>query len=140
MLNKFLYIIILVIVSCKLSAQSLDIAINAPMESFIVDGQTYTLTISDGKIGRAYLTMFKGFDYRVHISSKTIKNYKVSLFDIEKKMLFSGSCENFERTDDIRFRSNFTGFLQIVIDEDQNNIINKVFNITIGFKESKAIQ
>jgi hypothetical protein len=138
MLHKHLYIFILFIFPFVLEAQRLDNYAIPHMENYIVDGQTYTLTLSDGTTAKAYLTMFKGFDYRVHISSKTIKNYKISLFDIEKKMLFSGTCENFEKTNDLKFQSNFTGYLQIDILEGKNDIKDKVFNIVIGFKESKA--
>jgi hypothetical protein len=122
----------------KIDAQALDLKIDAPMDNFIVDGQTYTLSIIDGTIGKAYLTMFKGFNYRVHVSSKLVKNYKVSLFDIEKKILFSSASENFVKTCDISFVSNFTGYIQVEIDEKQNDGSPKNFNITIGFKESKA--
>lgn len=134
---RYLYLVIFVVLTTSANGQQ-DISINAPMKGYIVDGQSYTLEISEGTTGKAYLTMFKGFDYRIHVSSKAIKNYKVSLFDIEKKVLFSSTCENFEKTDDIRFQSNFTGHLQIEVKEGQYDLKQTVFNITIGFKESKV--
>jgi hypothetical protein len=137
MIKKYIYIILLIVLANNIQAQQ-DILINAPMQGYIVDGQSYTLTISDGTKGKAYLTMFNGFDYRIHVSSKSIKKYKVSLFDIEKKVLFSSTCENYEKTNDIRFQSNFTGYIQIDVKEGLNESKNIDFNIIIGFKERKV--
>lgn len=106
------------------------------LHGYIIDGQHYVLNIEESNQGKAFISFLEGFDYRIVICSNSTQKYKVELYDIEKKMLFSGNCENFSKTIDVRFASSIACYLIIVVDAKAGE--KSVFNISMGFKESKS--
>ena len=110
---------------------------NNSLDGYIVDGQNNTLKLTDSNSGKAFMTFFDGFNYRLVISSKTTKKYEIKLFDIEKKILFSTTCDDYTKFIDLRFQSNMACYAEIIA--DGNNNIN-IFNITVGFKEISTLK
>jgi hypothetical protein len=58
------------------------------MKGFIKDGQDYSLTLEDSKIGKIYISYLEGFQYRLLICSNNTKKFKITIFDIEKNLLY----------------------------------------------------
>jgi hypothetical protein len=103
---------------------------------FIKDGQDYSLTLENSNKGSVYLSFFEGFEYRITICSSNTKNFKIALYDIEKKLLFSGNCENFMKSIDLKFKSNIACIAEI---STADATVNKPeFTIAIGFKQSQG--
>jgi hypothetical protein len=105
-------------------------------DGFIIDGQQYSLDLEDSKIGKVYISFFDGFKYRIAICSSTAKKYKIRLYDIEKKLLFSSSCDNYSKSLDVKFKSNIACYIEIAVDEVSNS--PQHFAVNIGFKDNVA--
>jgi hypothetical protein len=103
---KILLVFLLLISGFKLTAQEKQNCNTTLHDGFIQDGREYSLFLEDGKSGKVYLSFFGGFQYRLLICSSNTKKYKIALYDIEKKLLFSGSCEDYTKKYDLRFKSN----------------------------------
>jgi hypothetical protein len=127
---------ILLFANYKTSAQELRMCNLKLLDSFIQDGQNYTLTLEDSKKGMVYLSFFEGFQYRILLCSNTTKNFRITLYDIDKKVLFSDICDNFSKFIDIKFKSNIACVAEITVDHISNT--RPVFNISLGFNEDKA--
>lgn len=115
--------------------------INCPiteLNGYIIDGQQHTLTLKGTNQGKAYFSLFDGFQYRIVICSSTQKNYKIALFDIEKKMLLSTHCDDYTKVIDVAFLSGIAGYIEIIIPGKTNT--DPEFEILIGFKEDKALK
>ncbi len=137
MINKtFTIITILFSFFMNVTGQTNESCYTNEMKGFIKDGQDYTLTLEDSKTGKIYLSFFEGFQYRVIICSKNIRNFKIALYDIEKNLLFSGSCENYVKDIDLKFKSNIACFAEVTIDKIPD--YKPVFSIAIGFKEDQS--
>ena len=106
------------------------------LDGYIIDGQVYTLTLEDSKTGKIFLSFFDGFQYRFVICSQTTQKYRIDLYDIEKKILFSGSCEDFTKYFDLKFSSNLAGYIEVTVDKEFKE--KQLFKVSIGFKESRA--
>jgi hypothetical protein len=100
---------------------------------FITDGQHYTLTLNNSNTARIFLSFFEGFQYRLVICNNDIRNYTLCLYDIEKKLLFSGSCDNFTNSWDFSFKSTIACVVEIKAEKVEKPEIT--FNIVLGFKE-----
>jgi hypothetical protein len=131
MKNIILYI--LIILSSSISAKGIDTLNNKLLEGYIIDGQEYTLKLTESNKGKIYMSFFDGFEYRLVISSQSTQKYSIILFDIDKKILFSGTCDDYTKFLDLKFQSNIACYAEINV--DGNNRTSHIFNITIGFKE-----
>lgn len=109
------------------------------MGKYTVDGQSYTLTFDEKPQVSIYLVFFRGFDYRILICSPQIEKFRVTLYDIEKKVLLSESCQNHEISFDFRFYSNLAAIVEISqrVENNQVQIIPGEIHLTLGFKENK---
>jgi hypothetical protein len=137
MLRISLFIIFILIFGIsKNSAQELNACDIKLLDGFIQDGQNYTLTLEDSKKGLVYFTFFEGFHYRILICSNTSKVFKITLYDIEKKMLFSDLCNNYSKYIDLKFKSNIACVAEIAVDNISG--IKPIFNISMGFNEDKV--
>ena len=134
--NKILLVIFFLMVATKLSSQEKQNCNTTLHDGYIQDGKEYSLTLEDGKTGRVYLSFFEGFQYRLLICSSNTKKYKIDLYDIEKKLLFSGNCEDYSKKFDFKFKSNIA--CVAIISIDVNAITDPKFTIVVGFKETKA--
>jgi hypothetical protein len=120
----------------KISAQEINACDLKLLDGFIQDGQNYTLSLEDSKKGLIYFTFFEGFHYRILFCSNTSKNFKITLFDIEKKKLFSDFCDNYSKYIDLEFKSNIACVAEIAVDNISG--IKPIFNISMGFNEDKV--
>jgi hypothetical protein len=102
------------------------------LDGYIVDGQVYVLKLNDSNTGKVFLSFFDGFNYRLLISSKTTQKYQIKLFDIEKKILYSTTCDDYTKFIDLRFQSNAACYAEIAA---EGNSSSNIFSISIGFKE-----
>jgi hypothetical protein len=134
--NKILLFLFLLLVAIKLPAQEKQNCNTTLNDGYIQDGREYSLTLEEGKTGRVYLSFFEGFQYRLLVCSSNTKKYKIALYDIEKKLLFSGSCEDYTKKFDLRFKSNIA--CVAIISIDVNAVADPKFTIVVGFKETKA--
>lgn len=134
MIRIILIVLYLFVNQIVVSSQT-TVCENNLLNGFIIDGQEYTLNLEDSNTGKIYLTFFDGFQYRIVICSESCKKYKITLFDIEKKVLFSGSCENYTKFLDLKFTSNIACFAEIVTSEPRPK---QQFKVVIGFKESNT--
>ncbi len=107
------------------------------LKDYILDGQQHVLKIKEGLKGKAYFTFFEGFVYRVVVCSNVVKNYKISVFDIENNLIYSKNCDNYSSLLDLKFDANIAGYLLIEVG-DKQNINTFTFDLTIGIKEDKA--
>lgn len=128
-----IFIIILLTLSGAYSqSANLNSCIAQHLEGFMKDGQNYNLKIENSKSGKVYLSFFQGFQYRLVICSSNAKNYKITLYDIEKKVLFSSACNDYSKTLDFVFKSNIACIAEITVDETTPT---PGFTIALGFKE-----
>jgi hypothetical protein len=135
-IKTFIFVLFYFSCSMRIHCQEMTMCYDQDMKGFIKDGQDYTLTLEDSKTGKLYLSFFEGFHYRIVICSGNIKKFKISLFDIEKKMLFSGDCDNYIKDIDLKFKSNIACIAEISIDNLPE--YKPVFIIAVGFKESQT--
>ena len=127
--------LMLLTLAMKLSAQDTIFCARDRMKDFVLDGQEYHLVLKGSDRGKIFFSFFDAFEYRIAFCSNTSKKYKIDLYDIQKKLLFSGSCKDFTKILDVSFKSNIAGYIEIIC-ENQGNI-DPVFQILIGFKELK---
>jgi hypothetical protein len=116
--------------------QSASACYNKDMAGFIKDGQDYTLTLEDSRTGKIYLSFFEGFQYRLVICSNNTKKFKILIFDIEKNLLFSTICDDYNKKIDLKFKSNIACIAEVSVDKMPK--VAPVFTIAIGFKEDQA--
>ncbi len=116
--------------------QSASPCYDRDMKGFIKDGQDYTLTLEDSKTGKIYISFFEGFQYRLVICSNNTRKFKISLFDIEKNLLYSGICNNYIKNIDLRFKSNIACIAEVSVENEP--LFKPVFTIAIGFKENQS--
>jgi hypothetical protein len=136
MLRISLFIIFtLVFAFHKISAQELNACDLKLLDGFIQDGQNYALTLEDSKKGLIYISFFEGFHYRILFCSNTSKKFKITIYDIEKKMLLSDVCDNYSKYIDLEFKSNIACVAEIAVENVSN--IKPIFNISMGFNEDK---
>lgn len=130
-------VVISILLTCnQLTAQDSPACYEKELSGFIKDGQDYKLTLENSKKGSIYISFFEGFQYRMAICSDNTKKFKIVLYDIEKKMLFSGSCENYAKSIDLKFKSNIACIAEI---STADVLVEKpVFTIAIGFKQNQA--
>ena len=137
MQNKyFLLLILYVILLTPASAQTSASCYSNNLKGFIKDGQDYTLTLENSKTGKIYLTFFEGFQYRLVICSNNTKKFKISLFDIDKKLLYSTSCNDFIKNIDVQFKSNIACIAEVTVDNISAD--NPKFTIAIAFKQTSS--
>ena len=105
------------------------------MKDYVVDGQPYYLLLKGSEKGKIFFSFFDIFEYRVALCSTTHKKFKIELFDIEKKLLYSGSCEDYTKVLDLNFKSNIAGYIEVTC--ENIGTIDPAFQIVIGFKELK---
>ena len=105
------------------------------MKDYIIDGQQYNLVLKGSDKGKVFFSFFDVFEYRIALCSSTHKSYKIAIYDIEKKLLYSGSCEDYTKVLDLSFKSNIAGYIEVTC-ENQGKI-EPAFQIVIGFKELK---
>jgi hypothetical protein len=137
-MNKKLVILFFMIFGslAQVFGQTSSACYNKEMNGFIKDGQDYSLILEDSKTGKIYLSFFEGFQYRLVICSTNTKKFKISLFDIEKNLLYSTTCDNYIKNIDLKFKSNIACIAEVSI--DNNPSVNPVFTIAIGFKENQS--
>ncbi|MCX7986720.1 MAG: hypothetical protein N2662_07260 [Bacteroidales bacterium] len=108
---------------------------------YTIDGQSYSLTFDEKPKVSIYLVFFKGFDYRLNFCSPQLNNYRITLYDIEKKILFSELCEQNEKSLDFRFESNLAAIVEISQRvENEAQFLPGEIRLTVGFKENKQVQ
>ncbi|HOK51093.1 MAG: hypothetical protein WHT29_08655 [Bacteroidales bacterium] len=126
---------------CQHSAQTNPICKEVNLGDYTIDGQSYTLTFDEKPQVSIYLVFFHGFDYRLHFCSPHIKKYRITLYDIEKKVLFSEFCQDNEKSLEFRFDSNLAAIIEISqLVEKEGRITPGDIRITVGFKENKQVQ
>jgi uncharacterized membrane protein YciS (DUF1049 family) len=135
-INKILLVILLMPIAITLSAQEKQNCNATLHDGYIQDGREYSLILEEGKTGKVYLSFFEGFQYRLLICSNNSKKYKIALYDIEKKLLFSGTCEDYSKSFDLRFKSNIA--CVAIISISVNEVADPKFTIVVGFKETQA--
>ena len=135
MFKKLGIIIVFYILNLSVSNAQISIWNSSLLKNYIVDGQEYTLVLEDSNLGKVYMNFFDGYQYRVLICSETTKNYKVTLYDIEKKLLFSGSCDDYIKYLDLKFDSNIACYVEISVADPKPK---QQFKVVIGFKESNT--
>lgn len=135
-LSAVFVIVFFLAAGIQLRAQESSACYEKELTGYIKDGQDYSLTLENSKKGAIYISFFEGFEYRMVICSDNIKKFKIALYDIEKKLLFSGSCENYVRSIDLKFKSNIACIAEV---STADVLVEKpVFTIAIGFKQNPA--
>ena len=135
---KYLYSIVLICCSLYLNAGNCPTHSDGILKGYILDGQQHVLKINEGTKGKAYFTFFEGFNYRFVVCSDVVKDFKVSVFDVEKNLIYSKWCNDYLSVIDMKFNSNIAGYLLIEVGEIKQNINTFTFRLTIGIKEDKA--
>jgi hypothetical protein len=118
------------------SGQNKQACYSNDLKGFIKDGQDYTLTLENSKTGKIFLTFFEGFQYRLVICSSNTKDFKISLYDIDKKLLYSTVCNDFIKNIDIQFNSNIACIAEVSVDNIAKE--NPKFTIAIAFKQTPS--
>jgi hypothetical protein len=126
-------IIFLFVLSVGLYGQQQLNFINDNLTGYNIDGQEHNLKLEDSKSGKIVLSFIEGFQYRFIISSKTVKKYKIELFDIEKKLLFSSLCDNYTKVLDFYFKSYMACYVEITANEPSSQL--QQFTIGVGYKK-----
>jgi len=103
---------------------------------FVSDGRCYQVKFSSNEPAKAYLSFFNGYTYHIAFCSTSVKKYKIELYDIEKKLLFSGNCENYSLSWDLAFQASLSCFA--VISPEETIKKEETLAISIGFKELKT--
>jgi hypothetical protein len=103
---------------------------------YLTEGQSYTIKLNRSNTARIFLSFFEGYQYRFIICSREIKNYKIYLYDIEKKLLFSGTCDNFAKSWDFIFKSTIACIAELEVEGKQKP--NASFDLVLGFKDLEA--
>jgi hypothetical protein len=138
MVRFFCLIAILLVFSAKTNAQDEFQCAEGRMKDYILDGQPYKLVLKGSDRGKIYFSFFDAFSYRIAICSNTHKKYTIALYDIQKKVLFSGTCEDYSKVLDMHFKSNIAGYIEIVCNDLSAS--DPTFQIMIGFKMLKDQQ
>ena len=128
-----LFFILVLTTATYISGQKRNVCNNKLLEGFVQDGPEYSLKLEDSKTGKIFLSFFEGFQYRLVICSENTKKYKIALYDIEKKVLFSGTCEDYIKYLDLKFKSSIACIAEIRVNDYSNSKAR--FSISIGFKE-----
>lgn len=121
-------------ISIHVKGQQATACYSGEIKGFIKDGQDYILKLEDSKTGKVFLSFFEGFQYRVVICSSNTKKFGIVLYDINKKPLYSGLCENYIKNIDLKFNSNIACIAEIHVEKLTET--KPLFTIAIGFKEN----
>ncbi len=103
------------------------------LKGYTIDGRDHLLKLEDSNSGKIFLSFFDGFQYRFAICSPTNKKYNIVLYDIEKKMLFSTTCDNYAQQFDFKFKSNINCYIEVTVNEAESK--SPQFRIKVGYKE-----
>ncbi len=122
------------LLSLSLNGQPKPDCIQNYLVGYTIDGQIHDFELEDSRIGKVLVSFFEGFQYRFAICSKTTKKYKIELYDIEKKLLFSTFSEDYVKQFDFCFNSNAACYIEITVNEISNE--PQQFRIGIGYKEA----
>jgi hypothetical protein len=137
-MQKAIFIFLLSFLCVFAKATGREAATNELMKGYILDGQQHKIKISEGNSGKAYFTFFEGFNYRVVFGSNAVKDFKISLYDIEKNLIYSKVCNDYLTFIDLKFQANIAGYLMVEVYDIKQNIDTFTFDLTIGIKEDKA--
>jgi hypothetical protein len=134
---KLFLTILLTVISFSASAQEINNCGNYTMKGYLSDGQDYVIKLNNSNSARVYTSFFENFEYQLYVCSPNIKYYKIYIYDIEKKLLFSGTCDKFTKAWNISFKSTIACIIEIVVDGSPKP--GSMFNILLGFKEAETI-
>jgi hypothetical protein len=110
-------------------------------DGYIIDGQSYTLTFDEKPQVSMYIVFFSGYDYRIYFCSKSIKKYRIYLYDIERKLLISEFCEQYQQSLDMRFDSNLAAIVEVhKVVENEQQLTHGDIKLTVGFKDNKQVE
>jgi len=136
MIKYFVFAIILLLSEYVGAQSSINCSVKLPTK-YIQDGQSYSIELDESAIGKIYITFQSGFDYRLQFCSSTVKDYRIKIFDIEKKELVSNICNNYEKSINIRFKSDIACVIEIeCIDKNVIKKTKPIFNFVVGIKDN----
>jgi hypothetical protein len=102
-------------------------------------GEQFTINVTNVNPAIAYIPLMHNAMYRLVFCSSDLKKYKVELFDIEKKLLFSTVCENYVTNINVTFNNPVTCYVVVSLYETKQTTGSVKF--TIVYKElSKEIE
>ncbi len=136
--NKILLSILFTILMNSLYAQSdvtLSLCSKYIQPPFISDGQVYKALITGDEIAEFHVTFYGGTTYRIAIAAgQSEGNVIFSLYDKERRLLFSNRDYNNSTYWDFKFTSTIDCLIEAELDPSARSG-SGLINMLIGFKQ-----